>query len=31
MLNNEIKEITFKIAKKFKTPLTYQYKGNAMK
>lgn len=27
MLNNEMKEITFKIAKKFKTPLTYQYKG----
>lgn len=28
MLNNEMKEITFKIAKKFKTPLTYQYKGD---
>lgn len=28
MLNNEMKEITFKIAKKFKIPLTYQYKGD---
>lgn len=28
MLNNGMKEITFKIAKKFKTPLTYQYKGD---
>lgn len=28
MLNNEMKEIAFKIAKKFKTPLTYQYKGD---
>lgn len=28
MLNNEMKEITFKIAKKFRIPLTYQYEGD---